>query len=352
MKQLITVLSFAALANIAMMPVVTAEENAEVLNVNVPAYEAPEVIDNIFSSSEFERKISKEFSVSSTPTLTISNKFGKINIVEGAGDKIIFNITITGKGKNDSEAKKYAETVDVDFTHSGSSVNAKTSLRSINCNNCGRTTDYEITVPKNTKFIVENKFGDVSINNTTAPAEIKVEFGKFYANELADADVNIKHGGSTINKCDNLKLNSGFSKHKFGIIGSIKGKVKHGGFDAKEVGSADVDAEFSNVNIEHLKKSFVSDNFKHGSLEIKKVDNDFSNIVIDANFTKVQVALNKNHNFKAALYTNFGSINTGKLTFLEKSLDKKDAVVGVFGNVKDPSATVNITNKHGNIALD
>ena len=308
--------------------------------------------NNMMAQSEFKRDISREFSVGSLPSLSISNEFGKINIVEGAGDKIIFNITITGKGKNDSEAKKNAETVDVEFVHSGSSVNAKTSLGKINCNNCGRTTDYEITVPKNTKFTLENKFGDVTVNSTTEPAKIKVEFGKLYANELGDADVTIQHGGSTINKCDNLKLESGFSKHKFGVIGSISGKVAHGGFDAKEVGSADVNAQFSSINIERLKKSFITKNISHGSLEINKVDIDFSKINVDANFTKVQVALNGNHNFKATLYSNFGSIRTGKLTFLEKSLDKNDAVVGIVGNVKDPSAIVNISNRHGNIELN
>ena len=351
MKRLIAILSFVAIANIAMMPVVTAEENAEVLNVNTPADEATEVI-GIFSSSEFKRNISKEFSVSSTPTLNVSNRFGKINIVEGAGDKIIFNITITGKGNSESEAKKYSETVDVNIVQKGNSINANTSLKSINCKNCGRTTDYEIIVPKNTKYILDNRHGDVSINNTTESAEIKVEFGKLYANELSDADITIRHGESTINKSNNLKFESSFSTHKLGVVGSVNGKFRHGGFDAKEMGSANVDAEFSTISIDRLKNSFVSKNIRHGSLEIDKVDNDFSNIAIDANFTKVQVDLSGNNNFKTTLYTSFGSIDTGNLKFLEKSLDKKDAVVGVVGNVKDPFATVSISNRHGNIELN
>ena len=341
------IVGFTALANIAMMPVVSAEKN-----VNAPTYEAPEVIDDFFASSEFERKISKEYSVGSSPILTISNEFGKINIIEGASDKIIFNITITGKGKNESEAKKYAETVDVKFVHSGNSVNAKTSFGKINCNNCGRTVDYEIAVPKNTKYKLENKFGDVTLNNTTEPAEIKVEFGKLFANELADADVTIQHGGSTINKCENMKLKSGFSKHKFGVIGSISGKVAHGGFDVEEIGRVDVVSEFSNVNIKRLKNSFVSNSISHGSLIIGKIDTDFSNIKIDANFSKVQLSLNNKHNFKAILHTNFGNIKTGDVVFFEKSLDKKDAVVGIAGKVKEPSATVNISNSHGNIVFD
>jgi|GEM_PF-458537 len=308
--------------------------------------------NDMMAQSEYKRDISKEFSVSSSPSLSITNEFGKINIVEGAGDKIIFNITITGKGKNKDAAKDYAESVDVKFVHSGSSVNAKTSLGKINCNNCGRSVDYEVTVPKNTKYKLENKFGDVTLNNTTEPAEIKVEFGKLYANELGNADVIIRHGGSTINKCGNLKLNSGFSKHKLGVVGSLSGKFAHGGFDAKEVGSADVNAEFSNVSIERLKKSFVANNISHGSLDIYNVDTDFSDIKVDASFSKVQVDLNSSHNFKATLYTSFGSIRAEKLTFLEKTLDKKDAVVGIVGNVRDPSATVNISTKHGNIVLD
>ena len=62
--------------------------------------------------SEFEIEMKREFTVGSSPSLSISNQFGRIRIIEGTDDKIVFKVNITGKGKDASEAKKIAESID------------------------------------------------------------------------------------------------------------------------------------------------------------------------------------------------------------------------------------------------
>ena len=308
--------------------------------------------NDMMAQSEYKRDISKEFSVSSSPSLSITNDFGNINIIEGADDKIIFKITITGKGKNKDAAKEYAESVNVDFKQNGNSISAKTAFGRIKCNNCGRTVDYEVTVPKRTKQSIENKFGDVNINNASEPVDIKVEFGKIYANILSQADINVKHGGSTINKCEIMTINSGFSQNKFGEVGSMIGSVAHGGIDVGELGSANMKSEFSNINIQRLRNSFNTKTFSHGSLTISKLDYNFSNIAVDAKFSKIRISVDENHNFKATLYSDFGSIDTGKSIFYEKTLEKKGVVVGIIGKIKETSSSIEISSSHGNIELD
>lgn len=308
-------------------------------------------VNEMQASSEFKRSVSKEFSVSSLPMLSINNEFGSIRITEGADDKIVFNITITGKGKNQEAAKKYAESVDVNFKQSGNEISAKTSFGKISCNDCGRSVDYEVAVPKNTKQRLTNKFGDVKLNNTQGDLTVHVEFGKLYANELAEADVNVQHGGSTINKCENLKLKSGFSKNKLGEIGILSGSVSHGGIDVDELTEGNVKSEFSNLSIGRLKQSFTTNNLSHGSLKINNVSEGFSKINVKASFSKVNVSFSKNSNFKAVLHTSFGSIKASSLTFYEKTLEKKNVLVGIVGSIKDPSAAVEISAEHGNIVL-
>jgi hypothetical protein len=301
--------------------------------------------------SDHEIELKKEFAVGSSPSLSISNEFGNIRIIEGGNDKIVFNIKITGKGVNQDDAKKHAESVDVNFKQSGNSVTAETVFKNIQCNNCGRNVNYEVTVPRNTKQVLVNKFGDIQMNNSVTPLDVNLQFGKLYANELSDANLAIQYGGATINKCGNLKIKSGFSKYELGVIGAMTGTISHDGFKIDELGNADFKSEFTNVDISKLKQSFNAEKFSYGSLKIGQVDNNFSKIKVDASFTKVNVGLTNNHNFKTTLHSSFGSINTGNVIFLEKSLDKKDVVVGIAGKLKDPSATVDISNSHGNIVF-
>ena len=352
MKRMLTIFSVIIIANFGIATVVSAEKRVSVKTLNANR-ETRELLasDEMMALSEYKRYIAKEFAVGSLPTLSMTNTFGNINIIEGADDKIIFKITVTGKGKNKDAAKSHAESVEVDFKQSGNNISAKT-VYGVQCTNCARSVDYDVIVPKKTKQLLENKFGDISINNASEPVDINIEFGKLYANALSEAKIKIQHGGSTINRCEKLKINSGFSNHKLGEIGSLSGEVSHGGFDIEEVGSIEVKSSFSKVTIERLKKSISTKGFSHGSLRIKNVDKDFSDIKIKANFSSVRVAFDNSHNFKAVLNTSFGNIKTGNIGFYEKTLDKKDAVVGVAGKIKDPSSLVEISTKHGNIAFE
>ncbi|MDR0697673.1 MAG: hypothetical protein LBG28_00420 [Tannerella sp.] len=367
MKRLFTLLSVTMIVNFAISSIVSAEERVSAKTSEQDGKKKEDVastvktvreyvkteISNIFSdaSKEYKREISKEFKVSSSPTLSISNEFGNIRVVEGDVPEIIFKIAITGKGKNEEAARKYAESVDVEFKQNGNSISAQTIFEKIQCRNCGRNVDYEVTVPKDTRQVLQNKFGHINVHNTGEPLEVRLEFGNLYANEISEADINIQYGEATINKCGNMKIKSSFSKYKLGEIGSLSGSISYDGFDIEELGRVDVVSDFSNVDIENLKDSFSASKFTYGSLKIGAIDNHFSKIKVTASFSKIKIALTDKHNFKVTLYNSFGSIKTGDIVFYEKSMDKKDVIVGVAGKIKDPLATVDISNEFGSIVL-
>ena len=301
---------------------------------------------------EFKRDIQREFTVSSTPTLSIKNQFGRIRIIEGTNNQIVFKITLTGKGKDANEAKRIAESIDVSFNQSGTTISAETKHGQVQCNNCGRIVDFEVTVPRNTKHILKNQHGDIELNNAVEPLEIDIQFGKLYANEISDANLTIQHGGATINKCGTMQIKTGFSQYQLGDIGVMSGSVAHSTLKIDQLGNTDITSEFSHIEIGRLKQSFITNKYSHGSLKINRIDENFSQIKIDANFSPIKIALTRNHSFKAVLQTDFGNINVGNVEFSETSLHKKDAIVGFAGNNKNPSATVEISNSHGGLVFE
>jgi hypothetical protein len=301
---------------------------------------------------EYKTEVNKEFSVGSSPMLTVSNEFGNIRIIEGGAGKIAFNIKITGQGTTQAEAKKNAESVDINLMQTGNSVMSKTTLGRMACNNCGRKIEFEVTVPKNTKLTLENKYGDIYLDNVAEPLEVKLEFGKLYANALSKVSLDSKYGGATINTCSDLELKSSFSKYKLGEVETVTASASYDEIKMDVLGNMDLKAGFTQVDIGKLNKSFQAKDFSYGSLKIRGIDENFSKIKVNASFTPIDIAFTKNHNFKVSLYTSNGNIDTGNIVFYEKSLDKKDAVAGIAGKLKEPSATVEITNSYGNIALE
>jgi hypothetical protein len=303
------------------------------------------------SLSEHKREISRTFTVSDMPRLFIKNEFGNIRIIEGSENVIRIKIVVTGKGENKKQAQEASESVDVKFNQNNNQVSATTSVRKINCENCGRNVDYEITAPANTGYVLDNKFGDIRMNNANGPAKVNVEYGDFYANVLSEINLSIRHGNPIVNKCRKMQLKSGYSKGKFGEIESLTGEVTRASIDLDKGGNVELKSGFSDVEIRHLTESFHAKGFTYGSLTIDKVDERFSEIIVDATFAKVKIALNENHQFKASLYSSFGSIDTGNIVFRDKTPDKKDVFIGTAGKTEAPSAVVTISNSCGSIVL-
>ncbi|MDR3253175.1 MAG: DUF4097 domain-containing protein [Tannerella sp.] len=308
---------------------------------------------DIFNLSEHKREIRKEFDVGSAPSLKISNQFGNITIREGVEGKITFQITITGKGNSSEVAKENAESVDIDFSQNGDAVSSKTSLRkNMKCNNCSRSIDVIVTVPKKTKHTLKNEYGDINIDRSSEPFEAEVKFGKFFANELVTAKLDIEYGGATVNKCETLILKSSFSKYNLGEIGLLEAKVAYDGLNIEAVKQVSISSEFTNITVENLSDYFIAKEYSYGTLKIEEISIEFSKIVIDASFAKLSIGLKERHDFKAVLHTEFGKIKTGDVEFLDKTMLKKDVVVATAGKNSNPKALVEISSSFGDIVFD
>ena len=160
---------------------------------------------------EYKREIVKDFSVGDNPVLSIENKYGNIRIIEGTNRKITFKIEIRGEGRTEEAARKYAESVSVDFSHSGNRVSARTKFEPINCNNCGRSVHYTVTAPKSVIPMLENKYGNIYLDNLTQPLTVELKYGNLFANAVHKATIDIGYGNVTMNKCNNLSVESKYS---------------------------------------------------------------------------------------------------------------------------------------------
>ena len=305
---------------------------------------------------EFKREVTREFSVSADPNLRIENKYGNIRIIEGTDNKITFKIEITGKGTTEALAKEYAEAVSIDFAHSGNNISATTVLKEIrNCNNCGRTTHYTVVAPKSVMMNLENKYGNIHLENAIKPLKVDLKYGNIEANTLSDINIDLKNGNATINACENIQMDCGYTKIKIGKANRMKAVSKYDDFQIGTVSDVDMDTKYTKVKIDKLNNSFVCNDFKYCSLNISDISTQFSRIKIDAGYSNIQLALDKRHSFKATLSSRYGNIKAGDITFNNVSLGNKarntEGISGIAGSNSNPSAVVDITASYGDIVF-
>ena len=305
---------------------------------------------------EFKREITKEFSVGTNPALHIENKYGQIRMVEGEDNKITFQIEIIGKGATEALAKRYAETVSIDFAQRGDKVSAKTVLESINCSNCGRTTNYTVIVPKGVTMHLDNKYGNIYLDNASKQLNVVLKYGNLEANMLADVKLDIKYGNASINACNDLNIDCGYAKLKVGKVDHINADSKYDEFQIGTVTDLTMNTKYTKVKIDKLNNSFVCNDFKYCTLNISDISTQFSRIKINAGYSNITLALDNRHSFKASLSARYGSIKMEKLTFNNVSMGNKvrntESISGTAGTDNNPSATVDITASYGNIVFN
>ena len=308
------------------------------------------------NQKEFRREVTKEFSTGANPSLEIENKYGHIRIVEGTENKISFNIEIIGKGTTDALAKKYAESVTIDFNQRGDKVSAKTVLESLNCNNCGRTTNYTVVVPKGVTMNLDNKYGNIYLENSGKPLNVTLKYGNMEANTLANVNIDIKYGNASIEACDDLKIDCGYAKFKIGKVDRLNADSKYDDFQIGTASDIQMNTKYTKVRINKLNNSFICNDFKYCTLNISDISPQFSRIKVSSGYSNINLALNNRHSFKASLSARYGTIKADHLTFNNVSIRNKerntDAITGTVGTDNNPSAMVEITASYGNIVFN
>ncbi|MDR0758347.1 MAG: DUF4097 domain-containing protein [Tannerella sp.] len=304
-----------------------------------------------FTGEEHKREISREFTVGANPRLDIENKYGNIRIIEGSENKIMFRIEITGKGRNRQLAREYAEAVDIRFSQDGNRVAATTYLESISCNNCGRTIHYTVIAPKSVTMSLTNKYGHINLDDAANPLNVDLKYGNLTARTLSDVTINLKYGNADIGSCNRGTVDSKYCKLKIGRAETLAFDSKYDGISIGTVASFTLDTKYSNVTIGQLNERFVAVDFDYSKLDISEISTGFKRIKVAARYSTVKVALNSHHSAKVTLYTKYGDINAGNLTFNNVSLKKGSAIVGNIGTDANPSATVDIDVSYGDIKL-
>jgi len=310
---------------------------------------------DVSAGKEYTREVVKDFTVDSLSSLSIDNKYGNIRIVEGGNGKISFKIEITGKGHTAELAKQYAETVSIVLKKTDNKISAVTKMASLSCNNCGRTVNYTVVVPKDVAMNLVNKYGNIFLNDAIKPLTVNVKYGNITANSVDVAKIEIKYGTTELASCKDAAIETAYGTVKIGSAGKLAINSKYDKITLGTVSYLTLSTDYTNVGIDKINKRFVCSNIKYGNITINNVAADFQQIKISAKYSNTRIAFTKQHSFKANLSAKYGDINTGDLIFNgvknNASSDKNTkTLTGSFGT--NPTATLEIDTTYGNIRLD
>ncbi|MBN2213438.1 MAG: hypothetical protein JW723_04275 [Bacteroidales bacterium] len=201
------------------------------------------------ASQQYSKRIVKKYKVNNSTTIDIYNKYGKIYIVTWEKDSVSFNIDLKINASSESKLNKLKSNVDFDFTGTEYYVIAKTRIGrntnsvisdladiagSILSSDNKVTIDYLVKMPKHLNLKLENKFGDVYIDDFDGNINLTLSNGELKANNLnGNAVISVSSGDGIVNSIREGKL-----------------IVSYSDFAIKEADKLSVESRSSRINIE------------------------------------------------------------------------------------------------------
>jgi hypothetical protein len=347
------------------------------------------MIYNSISGQPFSETRTYKRSVPATKemTLEVKNKYGTIHITCWNKDSVAVRAEIEAFASNPDKLRKMFEGVNINFGEANNLFMANTDftqginmiLESIK----GMTNklipydsrlqiNYFVSLPEYVNLKIDNRYGDIYMENNTSNISIRLSNGSFKANSLNRAsDLTLTFCDATINKIDDGNLDASFSEVVIGesrnlTINSISSRFdlrqankirtesRRDKFFIGTIESIQGNSYFTDFKIEKLKNE-ISLETKYGSINADLVERSFELISINSGYSDISLSVDPSASYNLDIrHINSFLAVPDKNSKLEKKAineDKKEYIT--YGTVgRNPgNSKVKIDATRGNIYI-
>lgn len=327
----------------------------------------------------------REFNVNAATRLLIQNKYGQVNVENWDKNTISIHVEVKVDNPNDEKAKTMLNAIDIEFSESDNAVSAITSFDEdimrankrlfSSISNDDLSIDYLVKMPKSMEVELNNKYGDIFINELSGKVLVNLKYGNIRVNKLERGDsetlntlvvgygnanigdanwlkVEIKYGNIKIDKARALVLLSKYSKVTVDKVNSIVIDSKYDTYNLGSIANIIGESGYTVININDLAKK-INLTTKYGDIKITNVADNFESIEFNGSYTGLKAGVSGKAAYSIDAVVSYGNIrfdaSKSKVNRIEGNTSTQiDGVVGTSGSA---SAKVYIRAKYGNITL-
>lgn len=333
------------------------------------------------------RNFIKTVPVSKETSLEISNKYGTIHITPWSKDSAYIRAEVKAFATSQSKLRKMFDGITINITDTEYMVRAKTDFtQSINMlfeRFKGMTSklisydsrveiNYYINIPEYLNLRIDNKYGDVIMENNSGDCSVSVSNGSFKANSLgAGTSITLTFCDASINSIGSGDLNASFSEVSIGNMGDLSINSISSRFDIREATMISLesrrdkffiddiekikgDSYFTDFNIDNLMKE-MDLTTKYGNINADNIERGFEAITINSGYTDISLEFDQESSYSLDIrhMNAFLVLPDRNITIEEKALNEDKKEYMTYGSKgKNPgSSKLNIDANRGNIYI-
>jgi len=334
----------------------------------------------IYAQNELTKEFHEEFKADKNTVLTVDNKYGDVDMKDWDKSMVKIDVIVKVKHSNAEKAERLLSYIDVVFSVDGDQITAKTvidekfSRSSSWRDDNDLSIDYTIQMPKDINLNLNNKYGDIFISELTGRAMIGLKYGNLKANriyrgnvkpiteiELGYSDASIEESSwlKVIMKYSKLNLPRTtavvlLSKYSKLFIDECSSLVIEGKYDTYELGSLAnlvANTNYSRFKIKEIKEKLDLET-TYTDCSVDYVPPTFKSISIDTKYGGYRIGIDENASYELDGFAKYAKIQYPDSENISRITENNSMkVFGTVGDDSNPSATVNIVSKYGNVRL-
>lgn len=285
--------------------------------------------------------IEKTYNVNSNANLNISNKYGNVTMTTWDKNVIEIRVEIKVDGKDNNAVKQRLNSISVDFSATASNVSATTQIGSSKGNKTNITIHYTVKLPKTNSIDINNQYGNLYLDELNGSSNINLDYGNMTLGKLYNAinnfnlnyvttakidyvraaNVDVDYSKLDINKSDVLKLSADYTDVNLGNINDLINDMDYGNLNVTKVDKVASTADYTNIKIGTLTHSFVSSG-DYGAISIKNVNRGFEKIIINADYSGVNLGIDSGAGYSVIANLKYGDLNYPSNVTMSKKIVK------------------------------
>jgi hypothetical protein len=322
------------------------------------------------------KQISRRYKILPETRVEITNKYGKIKVNTWEKDSVVFEIKIRVEDKKLSRLEKQISGIDFDFTNSQYFIIARTKVgenrsafekevlnfKETVLQSDGKVEiDFTVWMPKTNQLKLENKFGDIYVDDYLGDIDINLSNGNLKAHDFGGkTNLKLSFGDATINQMKTGKLDCNYSDvyikkaHKLQIVS------KSSDFEITEIKEINADSRrdkfriqiidllvakgsFSNYRISEITNN-INVKTEYGDIDINKIAPDFKSVYIESKSTDINLQFSEKSDFGFEITHTKSQTNFSRRMEVKKEevLDEKEKRVKLTGNFGSSSKPVKL----------
>jgi hypothetical protein len=326
----------------------------------------------LWSRETGEKKIHHDIEVNSNALFEVHNYYGDLIVTTEPNRKdISVDITIKLSERNEQRVQAYLDKITIELDQSPDHVQLKTIIDKKGCSFNDLEIDYIIHMPQQVRVDLNNRYGNIVINQLHRASEIELHYGNMKIDELRDTDNNIKlmYADLKLNSAKSIDIHARYSDVSIDTADKMKGdfmytdskiencedfqlKTRYGDLHLERSRVVLVDAMYSDIELENVAED-LKITTRYGDLEVSNISKDFQGVEVDGMYSEIELSFESGSAF----------ILSGDLSYAEMSLPsdaeiiKKDksgaqyALQAQKGTSKTVNKRVEVNSQYGDVKI-